>query len=160
MRVVTRRFIKDRNQMATSAENSLLPQRLAADFGIAAGVTRRGIDTLCRAIADGQPPEFATWRELFGKTCGLDVTGPRPGIVSTARLLGLPEDATKPDVLLFAMHTYYAMVIDQLLGRFDELGRIDLLAEGPLAWFRQNVPSQIDQLSAEVLFPPATTWIS
>ena len=127
----------------------LLSEALAADFAAGTDLTRRGVSTLCRAIVATRPPEFGGWMTLFGKACGLSVKEPRQSISKTIELLRL-EATTTPDVLLFALHTYYAIIIDALVGRFVELEGVDLLADGPLGWFRRERHGTVRELVAEV----------
>ena len=127
----------------------LLSETLAADFAAGTDVTRRGVGTLCQATVAARPPEFGRWTTLFGKACGLSVGEPRRSISKTIELLRL-EATTTPDVLLFALHTYYAIIIDALVGRFAELEGVDLLADGPLGWFRRERHGTVRELVDEV----------
>jgi hypothetical protein len=94
-----------------------VPDYLAQDFGAEGSVAQAGIKTLYQAIfiTDNLKAQafFRQWKILFGQVCGYDVNIPSEKITQLAEFYGITEDkkALKAPELLFAVHSYYALLI-------------------------------------------------
>ena len=97
-----------------------LPERFIADFGRRADVTPRGVRALAAAIDDdaggSADRSLQKWAALFRKTCGQDWPRPKPRLDRLARNYGVPHDPSRPEVVLFALHTWYVLLVKLLVG--------------------------------------------
>ncbi len=137
--------------------NSVLPiaERIVSDFGGKAGLTLQATHGLADALA-GNPASAAQsslerWTALFRKTCGQEwgtgapghsvpwVTLGRPGSRPKARLdrlarhYGIPYDPARPQIVLFALQSWYVFLVKLLLGHVVAAarGRPSPLDEAP-----------------------------
>jgi hypothetical protein len=96
---------------------ALTAEALAQDFGHESPLASQGVKALFEALrAARNVPRvetfFRQWRILFGEVCGYDVENPRTRIRELGDGYSLP-DAT-PAEILFALHTYYALLMKLL----------------------------------------------
>ncbi len=93
------------------------PEYLHGDFGSESEVAREGVLTLYEEILKTDNPKaqvfFNQWKILFGEVCGYDVenlTDKLKKLAESYAVKGKPQ----PAPLLFAVHTYYAILIKLL----------------------------------------------
>jgi len=114
------------------------PNQIIADFGGKAEPTRRGIQSLVETIESGvrstgssrnsdreSPPKGGTtsaaeslesWKLLFCKTCGQDWPRPKTRLDRLARHYGVAYDPSRPEIVLFALQTWYVLLVKLLAG--------------------------------------------
>ena len=108
----------------------LTPEALADDFGPKGGIARDMVATLYERLVDAltQPnnpyPQAATlfseWDRIFGIVYGQDIAKARQDASELAKLYGLSgSEELKP--LLFAVHTYYALLMKFLAAELASL---------------------------------------
>jgi hypothetical protein len=95
----------------------LFANRNVRDFGGKAAPTRRGVHAMYSATAGGRAEEsLEAWRAYFRKTCGQDWPRPKARLDRLARLYGVPHDPARPEIVLFAVHTWYVLLVKLLAG--------------------------------------------
>lgn len=91
---------------------------LIADFGENSNVAAHSIPRLMNAVTNMQSARakkfYQQWKELFGAVCGYDLTTKKEHVQSLAGRYKLPKN-TKPDDLLFSIHSYYAIFMKLLM---------------------------------------------
>ncbi|MDI3341039.1 MAG: N-6 DNA methylase [Sphaerobacter sp.] len=118
---------------------SLTPEALADTFGPKGGVGRHVIPVLYAALQRQDHPKvrtfFAEWDRVFGIVYGQDIGRAQKDAVALARIYDLPLDASlKP--LLFAVHTYYALLMKLLAAEL-----LSLQAGSFLSSFVSDLPN-------------------
>jgi Eco57I restriction-modification methylase/N-6 DNA Methylase len=126
-------------------EKLLLPDNLARDFGPRSAISKRCIAKLFDILQSGHP-SLAIWNLRFGRIFGSDWQRSEKALNVYARKLGIEYDRSKPDVFIFALQTYYALLLQLLLRRFPALERIDI-SEEPFSW---NIWAEHAELAAEL----------
>ena len=123
------RMEKLQSQPAPTAAKALSPESLAGDFSARADVARDGVRSLYDAILATEPPALGQWKMLFGKASGYDPGNRSDEIEKLAAFYGIPslEDehlpangragGLKPGAMVFALHTYYALLVKLLVGQ-------------------------------------------
>ncbi|HNQ23311.1 MAG TPA: N-6 DNA methylase [Phycisphaerae bacterium] len=96
---------------------ALTPEFLADDFGSGSNRAREGVSAFSAALQQHQDEPrvrtfFGQWKTLFGEVCGYDLSNP-------SRELGVLSEkfahrGDDPIVVLFALHTYYALFMKLL----------------------------------------------
>ncbi len=107
----------------------LTPEALADEFGPKGGVARKMVATLYGRLLDALKPNnpypkastfFAEWDRIFGIVYGQDIAKARQDSSELAKLYGLTgTEELKP--LLFAVHTYYALLMKLLAAELASL---------------------------------------
>ena len=98
----------------------ITPQQIVSDFGGKAQPTRAGAAALAEALA--RDPAHAaraaleSWTILFRKTCGQDWPRPKAGLDRLARHYGIPHDPARPQAVLFALQSWYVLLVRLLVG--------------------------------------------
>jgi len=124
-------------------------ENLVGDFGSRSGIVRQAVAALAKAA--GEQPALARWRTLFGRANGCDTGGRFEDI---EKLLcrcypTLPKAADRPGgpgVLLFALHTYYAAVVQGVLHRCCRAKPRDDPLDGLFSWHdEQPLSEQLNQ---------------
>ena len=119
-----------------AADRPLTPANLLADFG---GKSRRecgeGVRTLFDVLAGDHAAAFTQWMTLFGRWAGRAIDKlPQHLARLAARYDTAIERRRFGARLLFAMETYYALLVGQLAERFGH-GRVDSSLSGnPFSW--------------------------
>lgn len=111
---------------------SYTPDALAQAFGSESALAQTGIRDLYLAIVATTDPRaltfFQQWKILFGEVCGYDVEGRNTKVQKLAEHYGVTN--AQPAPLLFAVHTYYAIVMKflaaEIVGSLKPLGLSDL----------------------------------
>jgi hypothetical protein len=113
-----------RSQPRRTAARALLPENLAGDFAAKTEVARQGVRALYGAVLAAEPPAFQQWKSLFSKVSGHDPARSPTKIEKLAACYlrspghdDVPAGGLRPDALLFAVHTYYALLVRLLLGQ-------------------------------------------
>jgi len=116
------------------ADRPLTPQNLLLDFGGKAAVTRDGVRTLFDDLdADGSAA-LTRWTAMFGRWAGRAIDKLPQPLARLAGRYGIATDAANAARLLFAMQTYYALLVNVLAERFGH-GRVDgSLPGNPFSW--------------------------
>ncbi len=96
-----------------------LPEHLVADFGPEAQLARDAVGLL-RGVLNASPGPrirraLETWEALTNASGGQSDERRRAGFRKMARLYDTPADGRPPEYLLFAVQTYYALVIRLLV---------------------------------------------
>jgi len=116
------------------------PEYLHGDFGSEspAGLAPEGVLTLYEEILSTTNPRagvfFDQWKILFGEVCGYDVENLSDKLKKLAEFYGV-TGKTQPAQLLFAVHTYYAILIK-------------LLAAEIVSFFNPWMPRQVEKLQS------------
>jgi N-6 DNA methylase len=90
------------------------PEYLNGDFGSDSLIAQEGVRTLYDEILKTENPKaqvfFSQWKILFGEVCGYDVESLSDKLKKLAEFYGV-QGKPSPGQLLFALHTYYAILI-------------------------------------------------
>jgi hypothetical protein len=93
------------------------PEYLHGDFGAESEIARDGVRTLYEEILATDSPKaqvfFNQWKILFGEVCGYDVDNLSDKLKKLADFY-VGKGKPQPAQLLFAVHTYYAILIKLL----------------------------------------------
>ena len=96
------------------------PERIVADFGGRSEIARYGVGALVEAVgrdAGGKVnASLRQWAELFRKTCGQDWPRPKARLDRLARHYDVPHDPARPEVMLFALQSWYVLLVKLLVG--------------------------------------------
>ena len=114
------------------------PEYLHGDFGSESLVAQEGVRTLYEQIQATDNPKaevfFSQWKILFGEVCGYDVENLSDKMKKLAESYGV-KGKPQPAPLLFAVHTYYAILIK-------------LLAAEIVSFFNPWMPRQVEKLQS------------
>jgi len=128
------------NPRQSIAKTALSAERLSQDFAADMPLPRLGIQSLYEAIitAEESAPAaaFAQWRALFGTACGCDLDRPSQRLAKLAAGHGGPAEAR---AMLFALHTYYALLVKMLAAEAVAALRV---LPGPLEKLRRATDSE------------------
>lgn len=112
------------------------PEYLRGDFGSESTIAQEGVRTLYEEILRTENPKaqvfFNQWKILFGEVCGYDVENLSDKLKKLAEFYAVPGKP-QPTPLLFAVHTYYAILIK-------------LLAAEIVSFFNPWMPRQVERL--------------
>lgn len=112
------------------------PEYLHGDFGSDSKIAQEGVGTLYREILKTDNPRaevfFNQWKILFGEVCGYDVENLTDKLKKLAEFYGV-DGKPHPAQLLFALHTYFAILIK-------------LLAAEIVSFFNPWMPRQVERL--------------
>ncbi|MBM4033868.1 MAG: hypothetical protein FJ291_19110 [Planctomycetes bacterium] len=108
--------------------HSFTPERLAEDFGADSSVPAAAIAALYQTMNQTRSRKakmfFNQWKLLFGEVCGYNIAGENPKVAKLASHYHLAGGEPAP--LLFAVHTYYAILMKflaaEIAGSFSPLG--------------------------------------
>ena len=131
-----------------------LAERLEAWFGARSAFAGESLLALCAALTRREPSQFDAWRDVAGRLygCALDTLPARlKGPLKQARV---GENAVPPDRVLFALQSYYALVVRRVaveLGGEVAAGTLD---DSVFSWMHADaspeVVALIEQVSAAV----------
>jgi len=155
---------KNRRKSAPTGGKTLSAGNLAGHFGSKAKVSRHGIGVLYEALlATGCPAvaaAFEQWKTFFGTACGHDPGQPAAAIEKLAKSYGLSAVGLKRDALLFALHTYYAILVKLLVARVMTYARemsasieVDiekLFHDDPFSWHWAAASGPVERLVREL----------
>lgn len=106
---------------------ALTPESLSREFGTDSRLGREGVKAFADALTTSAAvPQVATlysqWRILFSEVCGVDLGRPGRSLRNLAEHYGVrPANAVD---LLFALHTYYALLMKLLAAHVVSFHRI------------------------------------
>ena len=124
---------------------SLTPNGLARDFGAKAEIAREGVRLLCEALESAPPGTMAVWKSFFSKWAGLAADRVPKHLAKLARGYGISNSETDgSDKLLFALQTYYALLVEAAVGRLMN-NEGELLPGSPFSWYAANSTQPIHQ---------------
>jgi len=130
---------------ATSDEPLLTPNSLARDFGAKSEIARKGMQLLCEALKSVSSEAIAVWRSYFSKWAGLAADRVPRHLAKLARWYGVSTSETDgSDKLLFALQTYYALLVESVVCRFIN-NDSELLPGSPFSWYADNSTQPIHQ---------------
>ena len=149
-------------QLARTAARVLSPENLAQDFAAKAEIARQGVRALYEVVLAAEPPAFQDWKTLLGQASGHDPGRPWAKTNQPAAFGGTAgwhwrrasgTGRLKPDAMLFALHTYYALVVKLLVGQIIAHWRgLPAPLEGPLrAAGSERLRLEMEQLEAGVI---------
>ncbi len=115
-------------------DEPLTPQSVRRDFGARAVVTREAVRVLHEALGGVSPAVLARWRGLFGKWAGRAVEKVPRHLAKLANRYDLSPSTPGSDRLLFALQTYYALLVSVVAGRFLGNDGDELLPDNPFSW--------------------------
>ncbi|HYW81005.1 MAG TPA: hypothetical protein VE890_15600, partial [Thermoguttaceae bacterium] len=105
----------------------LCARNLADDFAGKSPVAQYAVRTCYNALAATEHGRATAaldhWRTLFSKTSGSDLRTASSRFEKLATWYGIDKASLRTDALLFALHTYYAMLIRLLVGRVSAQSR-------------------------------------
>jgi hypothetical protein len=131
---------------STAAQHPLTPQNLLADFGGRAAVTREGVRVLFDAIEGDESAALTRWTAMFGRWAGRAVERLPQHLVRLGDRYGLSAGGDNAARLLFAMQTYYLLLVSLLAEQFGH-GRVDRSLPGnPFCWCDSAHSKPIDGL--------------
>ena len=114
------------------------PEYLHGDFGSDSPVAQEGVRALYEEILATENPKarvfFNQWKILFGEVCGYDVENLSDKLKKLAEFY-VVKGKPQPAPLLFAVHTYYAILIK-------------LLAAEVVSFFNPWMPRQVEKLQS------------
>jgi SAM-dependent methyltransferase len=114
------------------------PEYLHGDFGSESPVAQEGVRALYEEILATENPKaqvfFNQWKILFGEVCGYDVENLSDKLKKLAEFY-VVKGRPQPAPLLFAVHTYYAILIK-------------LLAAEIVSFFNPWMPRQVEKLQS------------
>ena len=114
------------------------PEYLHGDFGAESEIAREGVRTLYEEILATDNPRaqvfFNQWKILFGEVCGYDVENLSDKLKKLADFY-VGKGKPQPAQLLFAVHTYYAILIK-------------LLAAQVVSFFNPWMTRQVEKLQS------------
>ncbi len=122
-----------------------LARTFGADTETAQDLVSALYETLCRREDAAIDADFDRWKELTDAAGGLDLAGRPRAVDALAKAYGVAIDRRRPEALLFALHTYYALLVKLLPAlvmavRHDAPNPIDQLAQaGPGEPFRREL---------------------
>jgi hypothetical protein len=112
------------------------PEYLHGDFGSDSRIAQESVGTLYDEILKTDNPRaqvfFNQWKILFGEVCGYDVENLTEKLKKLADFYGV-KGRPHPAQLLFALHTYFAVLIK-------------LLAAEIVSFFNPWMPRQVEKL--------------
>jgi hypothetical protein len=114
------------------------PEYLHGDFGSESPMAQEGVRALYEEILATENPKaqvfFNQWKILFGEVCGYDVENLSDKLKKLAEFY-VVKGKPQPAPLLFAVHTYYAILIK-------------LLAAEIVSFFNPWMPRQVEKLQS------------
>ena len=138
-------------QPPPTARNPLSAQSLCRDFAWTTGLARRGVSVLADALQASSHPQVQAcleqWLTLFGKATGRDLNRPIKGLAQLAECCGAESARPHPQAILFALHTYFALVVSLLVcaTKGSEL-LSDEKRSDPFSWYTAARCPGIEQL--------------
>jgi hypothetical protein len=117
-----------------ATDKRLTPQNLLQDFGAPAAVTRQGVRILHEALGVEGREAMERWMGYFGKWAGRALDKLPKHLARLAVRYGVSNSSEDASQLLFAMQTYYALLVKLLAERFGPGGVVDAIPDCPFSW--------------------------
>lgn len=132
----------------------LCPEGLPSAFGRRGTETRSSVATLLATLARSPQARAALerWKMLVDRACGRDVSQRSPALVRLAEEYGLASSEVRPEELLFAVQSYYALLVRLVVRQIlPTAAQESLGADDPLAWpFQAQEPAIADLVAGLV----------
>jgi hypothetical protein len=112
----------------------LTPQRLLCDFGSRSAHSRQAVRTMFDALGDADRPAVDRWMPHFGRWAGRAVDRLPRHLGRLAGRYGIAADAADSARLLFALQTYYALLVRLLAECFGRQSVDASLPGNPFCW--------------------------
>ena len=90
------------------------------------------------------------WRFLFGKWAGGPAQRVPKHFVALAKRYDIPLDDRHADILLFALQTYYALLVTLVAARLVGDQADDLLPGNPFSWHTSDPSEAVHRLVSQV----------
>ena len=130
------------------------PEELLRRFGGRAALAREGVCTLFDALGSDGRSAFSRWKILFGRWAGRAADKPPRHLDRLAARYGVSAGSGDPAALLFALQTYYALLVEGVAERFAPGADAELLPDNPFSWCAavrsRSVGRWIGRLRAEI----------
>jgi hypothetical protein len=143
--------------MANSSQPPAPAERLVNDFSGKAEPTREGVRALAAAISQASnkagQSSLSVWTNLYRKACGQKWPRPSARLDRLARRYGLEDAPAPPEIILFALQSWYVLVVKLLAGHVIAAARgrrSPLVGNEPGVC--RHVRSLIETMESGVLF--------
>ena len=108
-------------------------------FGHKSDLAQRGVSRIYAVLIQGESSRagrsLARWKDLIADSCGRDPDRSSSHIDRLARTYRISTDRPRPAEMLFALQTYYVLLVKLLVERLVSVpGAVDLLAEESFVW--------------------------
>ncbi|MBU4271935.1 MAG: SAM-dependent methyltransferase [Planctomycetes bacterium] len=137
-----------------TADKTPTPEELLRRFGARAALAREGVCTLFDALGSDGRSAFSRWKILFGRWAGRAAEKPPRRLDRLAARYGVSAGSGDPAALLFALQTYYALLVEGVAERFAPGADAELLPDNPFSWCAavrsRSVGRWIGRLRAEI----------
>jgi hypothetical protein len=112
----------------------LTPQRLLHDFGGRSAHSRQAVRAMFDALGDADRPAVERWMPHFGRWAGRAIDRLPRHLARLAGRYRIAADADNSVRLLFALQTYYALLVRRLAERFGHQSVDASLPGNPFCW--------------------------
>ena len=129
-----------------NASRPLTANHLLREFGARAAVTRNGVRVLHDALTRMSPTVLDPWRVFFGQWAGRAADRVPRHLATLAKRYDIASATGESETMLFALQTYYALLVNVVASRFSHGAVGDLLPEGPFSWCIADCSKEIDEL--------------
>ncbi len=130
------------------------PEELLRRFGARTALAREGVCTLFDALGSDDRSAFYRWKILFGRWAGRAAEKLSRRLDRLAAQYGVSAGSGDPAALLFALQTYYALLVEGVAERFAPGADAELLPDNPFSWCAaarsRSVGRLIGRLRAEI----------
>jgi hypothetical protein len=115
------------------------------DLGGKARLTRDAVRALAQAVAGRRSGaverSLEIWTELFRKTCGQDWPRPKTRLDLLARRYGVAFDPARPEIVLFALQSWYVLIVKLLAGHVVGARRLGFSPTGSMRDLIESIES-------------------
>ena len=115
-------------------ELTLTPENILGDFNAHAALTRQGVRILHEALGVEGLEALDCWKRYFGKWAGRTLDKLPRHLARLADRYGVSTGSDGAEKMLFAMQTYYALLVKLLAERFGPAGVVDAMPDCPFRW--------------------------
>jgi len=109
-------------------------EQLSGRFASSSPIAREGVNAIFESVSSDGRGAFARWSGLFTHWSGRSVDQIRQALRRPAERFGVPPRADCAAKLLFAMQSYFALLVELTAERFAAASVGELLPESPFAW--------------------------
>jgi len=121
------------------------PGGLLRDFGVKTALAREGVRALSQALDSDGRSAMDDWRAYFGRWAGRALDKRPQHLARLAGRYGLSTDVDAT-MLLFALQTYYVLVVKFVAGRFGHGDLVDALPNNPFSWYASAQAKGVERL--------------
>ena len=131
-------------------------EQIARDLGAGAEIAGHAVRTLYEALLGAADPKveqaLRRWTDLDGRAGGQAPDRPSSAMDQLGRRYGLSPRGLRPAEMLFAVQTYYALVVKLLVGRW--MASLDESAAGleedPFCWYEATGTEPVERLVGQL----------